>query len=224
MKRILLYSLYGLIGLVVISVFAFVTLQPIKVLPRIRLSPGYSLKDQDGKRLTNEDFRGSIVLYNFTYSGCQAPCPQTGETMLEIQNRVKQMDLQGIPVNLVTISFDTQNDTPAALKGYLAKMNADESTWKFAAGDDPQLLKTIIGAGFEVYYQPEPAGGFAFDPTYVLVDGWGIIRGEYTYQTLTPNVDRIVRHIGVLIDEVQNSVGTSRYAYEAAHLFLCYAP
>ncbi|MCS7040866.1 MAG: hypothetical protein NZP34_14765, partial [Caldilineales bacterium] len=62
------------------------------------------------------------------------------------------------------------------------------------------------------------------DPVYILVDGWGIIRREYRYRTLTPDVDRIVRHIGVLAEEVRNSRGAARLAYEAAHLFLCYAP
>ena len=65
---------------------------------------------------------------------------------------------------------------------------------------------------------------FTFDPKFVLVDGWGIIRGEYRYQTITPDTDRILRHIKVLADEVHNSEGAATLAYEAAHYFLCYTP
>jgi protein SCO1/2 len=223
-KRGLLYGLYALAGALVLGVFSFVAFKPIKVLPRIRLSPGFSLTDQEGKRLTNEDLRGKLVLYNFTYTRCQPPCPQTWETMQTVQQRLGEIDLRGAPVQLVTISFDTLGDSPADLKAYAQELGVDTSNWSFAVGKDSELMKYVIGNSFEVYYAPNAEGGFDFDPAYVLVDGWGIIRGEYQYQTLTPDADRILRHIGVLAEEVQKSVGAARYAYEAAHLFLCYAP
>jgi len=52
MKRILLFTLVGLAGLFIIAAFAI--FQPIKVLPRIQLAPGFILLDQDAQRLTNE--------------------------------------------------------------------------------------------------------------------------------------------------------------------------
>ena len=101
-------------------------------------------------------------------------------------------------------------------------MNADPAVWKFATTPDETLLKHIIGGGFEAYYQPREDGGYTFDPKFVLVDGWGIIRGEYRYQTLTPDTDRILRHMRVMAEEVRNSQGSASLAYEAAHFFLCY--
>jgi hypothetical protein len=41
---------------------------------------------------------------------------------------------------------------------------------------------------------------------------------------MTPDADRILRHISVLANEVINSEGASTLAYEAAHYFLCYTP
>ena len=58
----------------------------------------------------------------------------------------------------------------------------------------------------------------------MLVDGWGIIRGKYRYQVAVSDADRILRHIGVLAEEVQKATGANKLIYEAAHLFLCYAP
>lgn len=224
MKRVMFSALGAMAALFIASAFAFVTLRPIQVLPRIRLAPAFSLIDQDGKRLTNEDLRGRIVLYNFTYTRCRPPCPQTSQTMKEIQRRLPEQNLGEVAVTLVSISFDGAHDTPAVLKDYAAGLGADETNWRFAVGRDPDLMKTVIGGGFEVYYQPQADGTFTFDPTYILVDGWGIIRGEYRYRTLTPDVERILRHIVVLAEEVQKSQGAARLAYEAAHLFLCYAP
>jgi protein SCO1/2 len=209
--------------LLVAGVFAFAIFQPIKVLPRMRLAPGFTLVDQNGQRLTSEDMRGTVVLYNFLYTGCGDECDRMNATMQEVQQRLSGMDLGGLPVEFVTISFDPANDTPEALQRYAESLGADTSQWRFATGDEARL-KQLIGGGFEAYYAPDGAGGFQFDPTFVLVDGWGIIRGKYRYQVQVPDADRILRHIGVLAEEVQKATGPNKLIYEAAHLFLCYAP
>ncbi len=224
MKKGLLYALYALIGLVVVAALAFKIFQPVQVVPRIRLAPGFSLIDQDGQRLTNEDLRGGFVLYNFTYTRCPAPCGNLNQTMQEIQSRLDEAQLGDISMDFVTISFDPDYDSPTVLKGYADGLGADTSQWKFATTPDETLLKAIIGGGFEAYYNQKDDGTFAFDPKFVLVDGWGIIRGEYRYQTQVPDTERILRHIRVLAEEVRNSQGSASLAYEAAHYFLCYTP
>jgi len=223
-KKNLLLTLGVLGGLFVLSGLLFAIFQPIKVLPRVRLAPGFALIDQNGERLTNEALRGQIVLYNFTYTRCSEACVGMNNTMQEVVNRVKDIDLGGVPFTLVTISFDPEFDTPEVLKNYAASLGADPAHWHFATLKDTTLLKTIIGGGFEAYYEPQSDGTFKFSPTFVLVDGWGIVRGQYRYETLTPDSERIARHVGVLVEEVQKSIGAARFAYEAAHLFLCYAP
>jgi len=223
-KRSLLYGIYVFLGLLVFGAIAFKIFQPVQVVPRIRLAPGFSLTTQDGKRLTNEDLRGHFVVYNFIYTGCQEPCSNLNTTMHEIQSRLDEIELGKISVKFVTISFDPENDNTEKLAAYAKSKGADPNQWVFATTDDVAKLKTIIGGGFEAYYQQNEDGSFTFDPKFVLVDGWGIIRGEYRYQTTIPDADRILRHIGVLAEEVINSQGAATLAYEAAHYFLCYTP
>lgn len=217
-------SLAGGFAAFILVALWFAIFQPVKVLPRVRLAPSFSLVDQNGEKLTNEDLRGHIVLYNFTYTRCPAPCARMQETMQAILTTVQAMNSNESPLTLVTISFDPEYDTPAVLQAYAASHGVDSARWRFATLNDPTLLKTIVGGGFEAYYEKQPDGSFKFAPTYVLVDGWGIVRGQYRYETLASDVDRISRHIGVLVEEVQKSVGANRLVYEAAHLFLCYAP
>ncbi|NUM45710.1 MAG: SCO family protein [Anaerolineales bacterium] len=202
----------------------FAIFQPVKVLPRVRLAPGFAMLDQNAEKLTNEALRGHIVLYNFTYTRCPAPCAEMNNTMQVIKDNVEQMELNGVPFTLVTISFDPEYDTPVVLESYAKALGADSANWYFATLNNPPLLKTIVGGGFEAYYEKQPDGSFKFSPTYVLVDGWGIVRGQYRYETISSDIDRITRHVGVLVEEVQKSVGANRLVYEAAHLFLCYAP
>jgi len=211
--------LFSVLGLLTLGLFAFVTIRPIQVLPRITLGPGYFLTDANGEAVTNEDFRGSLVLYNFTYLNCQAPCPETTGVMQEVQARLDEIDTAGIPVRLVTISFDPARDTPAALQTAAATLHADPEVWTLLTGA-PERLKWLIGGGFSVFYEERQPGEFRFDPAFMLVDGAGILRAEY--RTAAPDVDRILRDMRLVTEEVRNRQGVANYAYDAAHLFLCY--
>lgn len=224
MKRFFMYGFYTLIIVVVGGAFAFKLFQPVQVLPRIRLAPGFLAIDQDGQRLTNEDLRGQFVLYNFAYTNCAESCEQMNQTLHEIQSQLDTVELGDIEVSLVTISFDPERDTPEVLQTYAQSVGADPEIWRFVTLADPAMMKYVVGGGFEAYYEANGDGSFSFDPAFVLVDGWGIVRGEYRYQTMTSDTERILRHLGVLAEEVINSQGVNSVAYEAAHYFLCYAP
>ena len=209
----------GLLAIPVVAILAFAIFQPIQVRPRMGLAPGFALVDQDGKRLTSEDLRGKLVLYNFTYANCTAPCPQTSDTMVAVQNALPELDTNGIPVELVTVSFDPQRDTPEQLRAYAQRLGADTEHWRFVTGD-PTTLKNVIGGGFRVFYEPDGSGSFTFDPTLVLVDGAGIVRAEYN--SAAPAVDNILRDLKLVVQEIEQSNGPGRLVYEAAHLFMCY--
>jgi protein SCO1/2 len=215
----LLKGLYALAALLTVGVLAFAILQPIKVLPRITLAPGLALLDQAGRPLSNEDLRGQIVLYNFTFAGCGDPCARMNGVLRGVQHRLPEVNTGGLPVRLVTISVDPAHDTPEVLAGLAVTSGADPDVWRFATGDALRL-KSAVGAGFQLFYGPGPDGALKVDPLFALVDGWGILRAEY--RTATPEVDRLLRDIGLLAEEARNSAGLGRYAYEAAHLFLCY--
>ena len=224
MKRPLILTLAVFVTLFIGSAFAFAIFQPIKVLPRIRLSPGFAMLDQNGLRVTNESLRGSIVVFSYTYTRCQEKCAASLQTLSEVQTGLNSLDTGGIPVKLVTIGLDPEHDTTEALLTLAQNNQAQPDRWRFITMQDTQLLKTIVGSGFEVYYKSTGEGQMEMDQVFTLVDGWGIIRGEYRYNGLVSNPERILTHIKVLVDEVHKSVGAARLAYEAAHLFMCYAP
>ncbi|MDH3248145.1 MAG: SCO family protein [Acidimicrobiia bacterium] len=213
-------TLVGL-AVVLVSVLAFAVFEPIQVLPRIRLAPGFTMIDQSGASFTSEDGRGAVTLYTFTYGDCDEECSATNETMSEIAARAAdEVDMAAIDLRLVTVSFDAASD--ADRLGELATASgADGDLWRWAALA-PEHVGTVVGSGFRVYVDEQIDGGFEFDQTFVLVDGWGVIRGEYQYATLASDADRILRHIGVLEEEIRNSHGVASFAYEAAHVFLCY--
>lgn len=215
-----LLSLWNLVlSVPVVGALAFAIFQPVQVLPRIALAPGFALMDQNRNILTSEDLRGTIILYTFTYTNCSVPCPQANESMQGVQAMLNDMDTGSIPVMLVTVFFDPVRDTPEALAAYARMVGGDESVWRFVTGEAAQL-KEIIGGTFNTYYRQNDDGTFTFDPTFVLVDGWGIQRARY--RTSTPDLEIVARDIRLLAEEAHNSKGITKYAYEAAHLFLCH--
>jgi protein SCO1 len=79
----------------------------------------------------------------------------------------------------------------------------------------------VAGGGFEVYYEPDDEGGVRFEPAFHIVDGWGITRARH--RAVVPDVDVLLAQLRLLGAEVRASTGVARLAYEAAHLFSCYA-
>jgi len=212
--------LFTILFIMAAAIISFVVFQPILVLPRITLAPGFALTDQNGSQISNEDLRGQIVLYNFTYTNCEE-CAQTDEVMAQVQNRLDEVATEDIPIKLVTISVDPEHDTPDVLTEYAQSLGANPDQWVFATGS-PAMLKSVIGGGFSLFYQQREDGAFDLDPGFMLIDGNGIMRAEY--RTAVPEIDIMLRDIGLLVEEAQNSNGAAKIGYEAAHLFLCYPP
>lgn len=199
---------------------AFAIFEPIQVLPRIRIAPGFALVDQTGRTLTSEDGAGVVTLYSFAPTSCGSACDPIFETVAEVSRRVSSgIDMGDAEFRAVTISLDSSD--PGVLAAASAESGADGAVWRWA-GAEPDMLRAIVGGGFGVYYEDTGSGEVAFDQTYVIVDGTGLIRGEYTYATLASDADRLTRHIGLLADEIRNADGNTALLYEAAHVFLCY--
>lgn len=198
---------------------AFVAFRPVTVIPRLSLAPGFSLVDQDEDRLTSDDVKGSLTLYGFTYGGCGPGCPDVAGTMAEIARRIPGADL-GIPVRLVTVSFDPVRDTPGRLAERAVRLGADPATWSFAVAADTVVTRAIVGSGFGVWYEREPDGAYRHDPVLVLVDGLGVRRVEY--RTGLPDPGRVIEQMRELAVE-SRAEGAMRFAYEAAHFLSCYS-
>ena len=222
-----IYLFYSFIALLVTGVVSFAVFQPVKVLPRITLSPGYAFTNQDGEPRTSEDYRGKLTLYNFTYTNCDGDCPDTTEKMQAIRRAIAESAPDGVDYALVTVSLDPERDTPQKLNVFAEPYldsGLDSVPWDFLTGKASRI-RYMVGGGFSLYYEEETLDKaddyeIKFYPLFVLVDGWGIIRAEYPTANLT--VEEVLDDINYLTVEINNSEGAAGLAYEAAHLFRCY--
>ena len=216
MKRLFIAA----VVLPLVAIFLFVTVQPLKVLPRIAPAPAYSLTDQAEARLTSEMVRGEVVIYSFAPVGCEGDgCPPTLATLRDLQR-----ELQGRPdlpdVRVVIVGVDEAAQEGAARAEAARRWGGEAGDWSVISGA-PERVKLLVGEGFRTYYTTKADGSTQVTPAMILVDRLGIIRAEY--MTRIPPMKTVLRDLDVLASEARNSQGMARYAYEAAHLFQCYA-
>ncbi len=119
--------------------------------------PDFQLLNQDSRKIHLNQFRGRPLLLTFIYTRCPLPdyCPRTSKNFSEIFRALQTMPKSDRRPRLLTVSFDTDYDTPAVLRDYAARyMNPitfDE--WGFATGS-PDEIKKIAGY-FGLMYRKE---------------------------------------------------------------------
>jgi len=95
--------------------------------------PDVSLVNQDGKtvRFYSDLVRGHVVVIDSMFADCGAACPIMVERMAKVQAALG--DRVGRDVYLLSITVDSDNDTPAKLHAYAERVGA-KSGWQFLTG------------------------------------------------------------------------------------------
>jgi protein SCO1/2 len=118
--------------------------------------PDFPLLNQAGKPIHLAEFRGRPLLLTFIYTRCPLPdyCPLTSKNFSEIHRKLQSMPDSDRKPRLLTVSFDTEYDTPSVLRDYAGRyMNpTDFSEWEFASGSADQI-KEITGYFGLSYYK-----------------------------------------------------------------------
>jgi protein SCO1/2 len=120
------------------------------------LVPSQTLVDQDGTPRALASFQGHRTALTFMYIRCPLPtfCPMMDKHFAAVQAAVKK-DPSLRDVRLVTVSFDPEADTPAALKAHAQSLGADPAVWTFLTGS-PEEIDTLTRR-FGVVVERDPA-------------------------------------------------------------------
>lgn len=137
--------------------------------------PEFQLINQDGKNFGSADLRGKIWIADFVYSTCPGPCPMISSRMSELQKPLEKTD-----VHLVSFSVDPARDTPAVLRLYAERLQAEPGRWDFLTGPQSTIYN-LSRNGFKLAVSDgSDAKGIPVHSTrMILVDRHGEIRGYY---------------------------------------------
>lgn len=152
-----------------------------ETLPVYGIVEPFLLLSQDGKPVTVDSLKGSVHIVNFIFTSCRDICPLLTQRMADLQARTRSF---GSSVKLLSISVDPRHDTPAVLKTYAEKFQADFSRWTFATGTEDSVQKLVVNGFMTALYGVGAKGsskeGGLTDIThganFVIVDQAGRIR------------------------------------------------
>jgi protein SCO1/2 len=117
----------------------------------------FSLTDQNGRTVTDQDFKGRPFLVFFGYTNCPDFCPTT---MFELSEVLKTLGPDGDRTRALFITVDPERDTPAALKDYLSSFDPRI----IALTGDPEAI-AAVAKSYRAYYKRVPLkeGGYNMD-------------------------------------------------------------
>ena len=150
-----------------------------KALPVYGPIPDFRLVDERGVARDASSMRGQVSVVDFIFTRCTSSCPRLTARMVELQSRLEH---ERSGARLVSISVDPDNDTPAVLSEYAARVHADPSRWSFLTGDEQEVERAVV-LGFKVSAAKIAMGAGTYDVIhgdwFVVVDRRGRLRGYY---------------------------------------------
>lgn len=125
------------------------------------------------------DTRAKAYLVDFIYTRCPTVCLALGSEFQQAQRAITRNPAYA-GVQLVSVSFDVEHDTPAALASYASPLRADPNHWTFAVPDSVAAADALLRS-LGVVVIPDGMGGFVHNGSIHLLDGQGRLRGLYAY-------------------------------------------
>jgi cytochrome oxidase Cu insertion factor (SCO1/SenC/PrrC family) len=150
------------------------------------------LVDQNGRSLKfyDEVLKDNVVVISFIFTNCQSACPLMTRNLTMIRDMMREDERRAI--RFVSISIDPLRDTPAAMKEFAQKHEADIEGWLWLTGQPD-----------DVNYVTKRLGSFTEDPeahTTTLLAA-NVANAHWT--KIPPNVppNGVVARLRLLVEE-----------------------
>lgn len=155
--------------------------------------PKIVMQDSTGRNFTLSELSGKYVLMTFIYTSCGTVCPQLEMNMAEIYDRLPAAAI-GKDIVFLSISFDTDRDTPEALEAYRHHFSDDPDNWRMARVPDRGDLNALLDA-FGVIVIPGGNGDYAHNGAFYLIDRHSRLAEIMNYTKIDRAVDKIERRL-----------------------------
>lgn len=157
----------------------------------------FSFTNQNGKTITQEDYKDKIYVADFFFTTCPTICPKMTNNMVWLQNQIKDND----NVKLVSFSVTPDIDSVPVLKKYAEEKGVMDSKWNLLTGNKKDIYflarksYLVVKTG-----SPEEMYDMVHTENFVLVDQKKRIRGFYD-GTNIEEVKKLLEDINFLSQE-----------------------
>lgn len=156
----------------------------------------YTFLNRNGRTVRLSDYRGKPLVIDMIYTHCPFICATKTRNLdaLKLSREALGDDSFGV----LTIGFDTENDTPEAMDAFGKRVDAKISNWEFVSADADTIKKLSTDLGF--VFLPSPRGGFDHITQTTFIDGQGrvyqhIYGEEFNNKTLLEPLKNMIYNI-----------------------------
>ena len=154
--------------------------------------PDFKLRNQDGKVIHLNQFKGKNLLITFIYTRCPLPnfCPLVTRNFAAINRQLSADAKVKGKTHLLCVTFDPEHDTPERLKAYGEEYIGSDSKTAFADWDfavpEKQML-TEMAKFFDVGISNEPDQTITHTLSTTLIGRDGKVIKFYPGNEWTPD-------------------------------------
>lgn len=148
------------------------------------LLPDYEFLDENGEPIKLSELRGMPVALTFVFSRCPVPeyCPRMMRNFFDVHNQLEADPDAPEDFRLLTISFDSWNDTPEIMKNWgKAYGHQPGQKWSLLTSETCCTISEI-GANVGLKFG-EVNGSYNHNLRTVVLDPDGTIRRIFTDET-----------------------------------------
>ena len=153
----------------------------------------FKLTNQNGKEITQANYKDKIYVADFFFTTCQDICPVMTKNMYQLQEELKNDN----EILLLSHTVIPEFDTVEKLKEYAVENNIDDSKWNLVTGDKKQIYELARKS----YLAVEDSDFNEFDmihtENFMLIDKEKQIRGFYD-GTNSEDINRLLKDIETL--------------------------
>jgi protein SCO1/2 len=145
----------------------------------------HSFYTTEGQRRELSHYAGRPLVISLVFTSCPHICPATTQHLADVVRKARSA-LGEDSFSVITVGFDTPNDTADAMRSFARKQSVDIDGWDFLATDEPTIQALSAELGF--LYYPTPSG---FDHLIQssVVDAQGVVtRQVYGIRFDTPHL------------------------------------
>ena len=157
----------------------------------------FSLTNQNGKTVTQKDFKGKIYVADFFFTTCPNICIAMTDNLLKVQEKIKNNH----NVMLLSHSVTPKIDSVTQLKKYAIEKGVIDKKWNLVTGDKKEIYELARKSYLAV---KEDGDGGPFDmihtENFILVDPDRRIRGFYDGTDLE-EIQKLLEELEILIQE-----------------------